>query len=220
MWVTILPLFVVPAKLYPPVRLVPKAASIMSLPSLPLATIQSAPHSASGQVSTPLRPPSHTVREISALTTGKKHILVKMERMSTGGTRRGAQFKRAAQGPMSAAARKRKERLRASLFPKHQAAARKVHKIQTGKVRARFRAKMELQKVEKDIKYFVSRVAFCDTARWMLKSIRDSTQVYSSMSWIEANLEDPIAIQRVRAQLEAGLRQASLVKNVDDDDED
>ena len=41
-----------------------------------------------------------------------------------------------------------------------------------------------------------------------------------ALSWIEANLEDPIAIQRVRAQLEAGLRQASLVKNVDDDDED
>ena len=193
----------------------------MSLPSLPLATIQSAPHSASGQVSTPLRPPSHTVREISALTTGKKHILVKMERMSTGGTRRGAQFKRAAQGPMSAAARKRKERLRASLFPKHQAAARKVHTIQTGKVRARCRAKTELQGLERDIKYFASRVAFCDTARRVLKSIRDETDRGShALSWIEANLEDPIAIQRVRAQLEAGLRQASLVKNVDDDDED
>ena len=194
----------------------------MSLPSLPLATIQSAPHSASGQVSTPLRPPSHTVREISALTTGKKHILVKMERMSTGGTRRGAQFKRAAQGPMSAAARKRKERLRASLFPKHQAAARQVHTIQTGKVRARFRAKLELERLEKDIKHFVSRLGFCERARSMLEMIRDESvpSCRGNLSWIEANLEDPIAIQRVRAQLEAGLRQASLVKNVDDDDED
>ena len=150
--------------------------------------------------------------------------------MSTGGTRRGAQFKRAAQGPMSAAARKRKERLRASLFPKHQAAARKVHTIQTGKVRARCRAKTELQYLEREIKYYASRVAFCEGARPGLEFIRDewirkdsrlcTTGKRAKMSWIEANVEDPIAIQRVRAQLEAGLRQASLVKNVDDDDED
>lgn len=163
--------------------------------------------SASEKASTPAR---RTVCESSALTTGKQHILVKMERTSTGGTRRAAQFKRAAQGPMSAAVRKQRERVRASLFPRRQAAARVKHTLQMGKARARCRAHKDLEQLESDINYFASRVTFCDYACRRLEAIRDeSSEFDAKISVLNAILEDPVAIERVRALLEAGL-QASV----------
>ena len=47
-----------------------------------------------------------------------------MERTSTGGSRREAEFKRAASGPMSGAERANKKRCRATLFPEQQASVR------------------------------------------------------------------------------------------------
>ena len=70
--------------------------------------------------------PSQVVREsLPVLTPEKQHKVVTMERTSTGGTRREAQFKRAAIGPMSGAEREAKRRRRASLFPQQQVAVRK-----------------------------------------------------------------------------------------------
>ena len=67
--------------------------------------------------------PSQVVRESPpVLTPEKQHKVVTMERTSTGGTRREAQFKRAAKGPMSGAEREAKRRRRASLFPQQQVA--------------------------------------------------------------------------------------------------
>ena len=177
--------------------------------ALPLATIDHTMlQSPSEQASTPTRP-SQAVRESSALTTGKQHILVKMERMSTGGTRRVAQFKKAAKGRMSAATRKQKERARASLFPKRQAAARVRHTLQTGQARARCRANKDLEQLESKITFFASRVTedSCDYARRRLEAIRDETSERDAkISVLNAILQDPVAIERVRALLEAGLQ--------------
>ena len=69
--------------------------------------------------------PSQVVRESPpVLTPEKQHKVVTMERTSTGGTRREAQFKRAAIGPVSGAEREAKRRRRASLFPQQQVALR------------------------------------------------------------------------------------------------
>ena len=52
------------------------------------------------------------------------HVTITLERTSTGGTRREAQFDKAATGPMSGAERAEKKRKRASLFPRQQDALR------------------------------------------------------------------------------------------------
>jgi hypothetical protein len=84
---------------------------------------------------TPKRP-SQIVNESSpVLTDGRQHVVVVMERTSTGGTRRQAQFKRAAGGAMSGAERAHKKRVRASLFPQEQAAARARHAKQEQQAR-------------------------------------------------------------------------------------
>ena len=49
-----------------------------------------------------------------------QHVTITLERTSTGGTRREAQFEKAATGPMSGAERAEKKRKRASLFPQQQ----------------------------------------------------------------------------------------------------
>ena len=72
---------------------------------------------------TPQRP-SQIVHENSPQpTTNGRNVVVVLERRSTGGTRHEAQFRRAA-GTMSGAARKKMERVRASLFPQKQREAR------------------------------------------------------------------------------------------------
>ena len=98
---------------------------------------------------TPPRP-SQVVHESTALTTGKQHILVRLERTSTGGTRREAQFTRAARGAMTCAERAQKKRVRASLFPQQQSAARARHAEQNRLARPRRKEKAELQ-VQADI---------------------------------------------------------------------
>ena len=78
---------------------------------------------------TPASPkrPSQIVHETVVVTPLGQHIVVTLERTSTGGTRRNAEFKRAAVGAMSEAERAQKKRVRASLFPDRQAAGRKRH---------------------------------------------------------------------------------------------
>ena len=68
---------------------------------------------------------SQIVYEYAVKTPTKQHEEVTMERTSTGGTQRPAQFVRAAGGPMSGAERAEKKRKRATLFPQKQAAVRK-----------------------------------------------------------------------------------------------
>lgn len=60
---------------------------------------------------------SQIVHESAAPTPGKTNVVVTMERTSTGGTRREAQFKRAAAGAMTPAERASKKRAKAELFP-------------------------------------------------------------------------------------------------------
>ena len=100
---------------------------------------------------TPKRP-SQIVNESSpVLTDGRQHVVVVMERTSTGGTRRQAQFKRAAGGAMSGAERAHKKRVRASLFPQEQAAARARHAKQEQQARPRReRAGIEAANAELD----------------------------------------------------------------------
>jgi hypothetical protein len=62
--------------------------------------------------------------DVGVPTPTKGHIIVTLERTSTGGTRHEAQFKRAAVQAMSGAERSEKRRKRASLFPQQQAAVR------------------------------------------------------------------------------------------------
>ena len=68
---------------------------------------------------------SQIVYEYESPTPTGQHIAVRLERTSTGGTRREAEFKRAASGPMSGAERANKKRCRATLFPEQQASVRK-----------------------------------------------------------------------------------------------
>jgi hypothetical protein len=70
-----------------------------------------------GDVRLWLQRPSQKVHETEAATPTGQHIRVTLERTSTGGTRHEAHFERAASGPMSAAERAKKKRVRASLFP-------------------------------------------------------------------------------------------------------
>ena len=49
------------------------------------------------------------------------HVTIRMERVSTGGTRHAAEFKRTSSGAMSGAERMKKARVRATLFPDRQA---------------------------------------------------------------------------------------------------
>ena len=73
--------------------------------------------------------PSQIVHESAAPTPTRAHAVVTLERTSTGGTRRQAQFRRAAAGPMSDAVRAEKKRARAVLFPqKRQADAERMRK--------------------------------------------------------------------------------------------
>ena len=61
--------------------------------------------------------PSQIVREVASVTTPQgQHVVVTLERMSTGGTRREAAFMRSAAGTMSEAERGRKKRAKKSLF--------------------------------------------------------------------------------------------------------
>ena len=67
---------------------------------------------------------SQIVYEYESPTPTGQHVAVRLERTSTGGTRREAEFKRAASGPMSGAERANKKRCRATLFPEQQASVR------------------------------------------------------------------------------------------------
>ena len=66
-------------------------------------------------------------QESSALTPNGKHITVTMERVSTGGTHRHVSFDRSASGPMTAAERAKKKRLKTTLFPEKAASQRAQH---------------------------------------------------------------------------------------------
>ena len=79
--------------------------------------------SSAAHVAVPQRP-SQVVHETSVPTPEGKHIVVTLERVSTGGTRRSASFTKAADKAMTGAERAEKKRLRKSLFPDEQAAAR------------------------------------------------------------------------------------------------
>ena len=65
-----------------------------------------------------------------------QHVTITLERTSTGGTRREAQFKKAATGPMSGAERAEKKRKRASLFPQQQASLRATDVLRKQKATA------------------------------------------------------------------------------------
>lgn len=88
--------------------------------------IQFAPTVVAGAApaATPERPPSQVVQESAAETEGGQHVDVTLERVSTGGTRHHAHFRRSASGSLTAGERKAKSRARLSLFPEGAAAAR------------------------------------------------------------------------------------------------
>ena len=88
---------------------------------------------------------SQGVQETAALTPRGQHHVVVLERTSTGGTRREAAFKISAHEPMTGAERAMKKRLRASLFPQQQTAARARHAEQERVARPRRKAKAELE---------------------------------------------------------------------------
>ena len=67
---------------------------------------------------------SQIVHETEAISPGGQHRNVTLERVSTGGTRHQAGFKRAVSGALSGAERMQKARMKRSLFPEEQAAAR------------------------------------------------------------------------------------------------
>jgi predicted DNA-binding WGR domain protein len=71
----------------------------------------------------PLTPrrPSQAVSESKTLSPEGNHLTITMERVSTGGTRYAAQFKRSSAGAMNDAERRKKARVRASLFPEKRA---------------------------------------------------------------------------------------------------
>ena len=64
---------------------------------------------------------SQSVHESKTLTPEGNHETIALERLSTGGTRYAAEFKRSSTGAMSDAERRKKARLRASLFPEKRA---------------------------------------------------------------------------------------------------
>jgi hypothetical protein len=69
--------------------------------------------------------PSQVVHERTIASTPLgKHVVVSMERVSTGGTRHEAQYKRPQSGQMNGSERMAKARARTSLFPDEAAAAR------------------------------------------------------------------------------------------------
>ena len=70
--------------------------------------------------------PSQIVSETSKATPTGQHVVVTLERTSTGGTRREAQFTTAAAGAMSAAERAQKKRKRKELFPQQCATDRQA----------------------------------------------------------------------------------------------
>ena len=67
---------------------------------------------------------SQIVYEYESPTPTGQHVAVRLERTSTGGTRREAEFTRAASGPMSGAERADKKRCKMTLFPEKQASVR------------------------------------------------------------------------------------------------
>jgi hypothetical protein len=74
------------------------------------------------------RRPSQVVHESAPVATPTgQHVVVTLERTSTGGTRREAKFTRTATGSMSDAERAQKKRLRKSLFPTEQATQKRKH---------------------------------------------------------------------------------------------
>ena len=79
---------------------------------------------ASGPPSTSPVRPSQVVHESSAMTPQGQHIEVKLERVSTSGTKHRAKFMRSSSGAMTAAERAQKKHVRTSLFPHTQAAFR------------------------------------------------------------------------------------------------
>ena len=65
--------------------------------------------------------PSQKVQESEIVSPKGNHVTIRMERVSTGGTRHAAEFKRKSSGAMSGAERMKKARVRATLFPDRQA---------------------------------------------------------------------------------------------------
>ena len=94
----------------------PKAPATLEWVPLPMTA---APQALGGQRL------SQIVYEYESPTPTGQHVAVRLERTSTGGTRREAEFTRAASGPMSGAERANKKRCRATLFPEQQASVRK-----------------------------------------------------------------------------------------------
>ena len=70
--------------------------------------------------------PSQIVHESAIASPEGNHITITMERLSTGGTRHAAEFKRSSSGAMSGAERMKRARVRASLFPEKLAASRRT----------------------------------------------------------------------------------------------
>ena len=88
--------------------------------ALPEQALVAAPPAAVQTARTPPRK-SQKVHESSPRPTPTgQHVTITLQRTSTGGTRREAQFEKAATGPMSGAERAEKKRKRASLFPQQQ----------------------------------------------------------------------------------------------------
>ena len=94
---------------------------------------------------TPPRPSQQVHESNPALTRGMQHVVIVLERKSTGGTRRKAQFKKSKGGPMTGAERKKKERARASLFPQQQIAARARHAEQERLAQPRRKEKADIE---------------------------------------------------------------------------
>ena len=93
----------------------PKALATLEWVPLPMTA---APQALGGQRL------SQIVYEYESPTPTGQHVAVRLERTSTGGTRREAEFTRAASGPMSGAERADKKGCRATLFPEQQASVR------------------------------------------------------------------------------------------------
>ena len=74
-------------------------------------------------VETPLRPSQQVHDRTPRPTEGGQHVIVPMERLSTGGTLHQIEFKRGSSGPMTDAERARKKRLRKLLWPEEAAAS-------------------------------------------------------------------------------------------------
>jgi hypothetical protein len=133
---------------------------------------------------TPKRP-SQVVNESTASSQTGQHIVILMDRVSTGGTRHVAQFHRQTDGPMSAAERAKKKRVRASLFPKEHAVARSLDAT-------RKREAKERAAEDSDAANDWQRQMTPTTAEKSLQSYR-SKVVQSCMEWMLCAVEQAIA---------------------------